>query len=121
MEETAALLRELAESGIRHTPEDIVCIARRAADGKIIFIENGNSRAGLRHILERHAGDFAGHGFSSDEIPDIVIKAATEGRPAGFQRTRPVYEIETKGNRYRIAVTLGSNGFVVGANPVSYP
>ncbi|QTA85340.1 Uncharacterized protein dnm_013450 [Desulfonema magnum] len=121
MEETAILLRELAESGVRHTPEDIVRIARRATDGKIIFIEKGSRRAGLQHILERHAEDFARQGFSSGEIPDIVIKAVAEGIIVGCQGTRLIYEIETEGNRYRIAVTVGSNGYIVGANPVSFP
>lgn len=119
-EETAILLHELAESGVKHTAEDIVRIARRAADGKIIFIEKGNRKAGLRHILERHAEDFARQSFSSDEIPDIVIKAATEGTLVGYQRKRPIYEIETEGKKYYIAVTVGLNGFVVGANPILY-
>ncbi|RLC16801.1 MAG: hypothetical protein DRI57_10745 [Deltaproteobacteria bacterium] len=121
MEETATLLRELAKSGVRHTPEEIVRIARRAADGKIIFIEKGNRRAGLQHIMERHAEDFARQGFSSDEIPDIIIKAVTKGTIVGYQRTRPIYETEIEGNRYHISVTVGSNGFVVGANPISFP
>ena len=121
MEERATLLRELAKSGVKHTPKEIVRVARRAADGKIIFIEKGNRRAGLQHILERHAGDFVRQGFSSDEIPDIVIKAATEGNVVGYQRTRPIYETEIKGNRYHISVTVGSNGFIVGANPISFP
>lgn len=121
MEEKAILLRELAESGFKYTAEDIVRIAKRATDGKIIFIEKGNRRAGLRHILERHAEDFSRQGFSSDEIPDIIIKAVTEGTIVGYQRTRPIYETEIGGNRYHISVTVGSNGFVVGANPISFP
>jgi hypothetical protein len=85
-----------------------VHIVRRAADGKIIFVEKGNRRAGLQHILERDAGDFAGQGLSSDEIPDIVIKAVTEGTVVGYQRRCPIYETEIKGNRHRISVTVRS-------------
>jgi hypothetical protein len=73
-----------------------------------MFVEKGNRRAGLQHIPERHAGDFARQGFSSDEIPDIVIKAVTEGTVAEYQRRRPIYETEIKGNRHHISVTAGS-------------
>ena len=54
----------------------------------------------------------------SAEIPDAAIRAATEGVTVGIQGTRPIFEIVYKGVRQRIAVTVGNNGFVVGANPL---
>lgn len=38
----------------------------------------------------------------------------------GYQRLgmgRPIYEIVLNGQKQRIAVTVGSNGYIVGANP----
>ena len=30
---------------------------------------------------------------------------------------RPIYEVNYKGSTQRVAVTVGSNGYIVGANP----
>jgi hypothetical protein len=35
-----------------------------------------------------------------------------------MQRTRPIYEVVVDGRTYRVAVSVGDNGFIVGANPV---
>ncbi|MDF5715336.1 MAG: hypothetical protein PUP93_16000 [Rhizonema sp. NSF051] len=44
--EKAALIVELSQAGIKHTPEKIVRIAK-LADGKIVFLEKGDDRRGL--------------------------------------------------------------------------
>lgn len=114
------LLDELAANGIKHSPADVVAVARDS-QGRVIFLETGNARAGLTHILEQHEDDFARKGVSREDIPDLVMRAATEGRQVGVQGTppgvRPVYEVTHEGRPLRIAVTVGRNGFVVGANP----
>ena len=43
-------------------------------------------------------------------VPDRVRRAP--------QRTRPIYEVVFGGREIRVAVTVGDNGFIVGANPV---
>ncbi|CBN57529.1 MULTISPECIES: hypothetical protein [Kamptonema] len=50
--EKSALIAELQEAGIKHTPEHIIRIARQA-DGKIVFLETGDKQRGLEHILEK--------------------------------------------------------------------
>lgn len=40
-----------------------------------------------------------------------------QGRGQG----RPIYEFTYEGTTRRIAITIGSNGYVVGANPKSVP
>jgi filamentous hemagglutinin len=50
-------------------------------------------------------------------MPDLVIQAAARGKQVGMQRTRPVHEICFNGKMRKVAVTVGANGFVVGANP----
>ena len=113
-----ALLEDLGRLGVRHTPDNIVAIGRNAA-GSIVFLEKGNSRAGLEHIILQHGEDFAKRGIAVERIPGAVLKAATEGVQIAIQGTRPVYEVEFDGQRHLIAVTVADNGFVVGANPAT--
>jgi hypothetical protein len=53
-----------------------------------------------------------------DKIGKLVWAAVTTGQVVGMQRTRPVYEVLFEGRRYKVAVSIGDNGFIVGANPV---
>jgi hypothetical protein len=113
------LLDELTRRAVKHNPADIVEIGTDDA-GKIIFLENGNSRAGLLHIKGRHAGDFANLGVPESKIGKLVFTAVTEGSVVGTQRTRPIYEVLFEGKAYKVAVSVGDNGFIVGANPVGH-
>jgi uncharacterized protein YukE len=110
------LLDELKRLGIKHNPDAIVKIGKDAS-GKIIFLEKGNAWAGLQHI-ERHAGEFATVGIPEEKIADVVFEAVAKGTQVGMQRTRPIYEVVFEGKIYKIAVSVGDNGFIVGANPV---
>ncbi|MFO0843757.1 MAG: hypothetical protein U0797_15410 [Gemmataceae bacterium] len=112
------MLEELAQQGVKHTPEQVVAIARDAA-GKVVFLEEGNARAGLRHIVEQHGADFARRGIPEERIPEAVLAAATRGTQVGIQGTRPIFEVDFDGQTRRIAVTVGANGFIVGANPAA--
>lgn len=112
-----ALIQKLQESGVKFTPGNVVA-AGENADGQVVFLETGNSRAGLTHIIEQHGGQFAQMGIPEEQVPDFVVTAATEGKAVGIQGTRPIFEAEFDGQTRRVAVTVGSNGFVVGANPV---
>jgi uncharacterized protein YukE len=112
------LIDELVANGIKVNPDDVVRIGRDSS-GKIIFLEVGNPKAGLEHVMT-HADDFAKVGVPKEAIPDLVMKAATEGKIVGYQGKgtgRPIYEVEFNGQPIRVAVTVGSNGFIVGANP----
>jgi filamentous hemagglutinin len=55
------------------------------------------------------------------QIPDLVIGAVSEGTVVGWQgasKSRPIYEVSFRGRQVKVAVTVSSNGFIVGANPV---
>ena len=115
----ASLLKEMTSQGIKYTPENIVQVAKNA-DGKIVFLETGNSKAGLQHIIGEHAKDFANIGVSEAQIPGVVMKAVSEGKIVGYQGKgtgRPIYETVINGEVHRLAITVSSNGFMVGANP----
>ncbi|MBO1351148.1 MAG: hypothetical protein EBE86_029015 [Hormoscilla sp. GUM202] len=118
-----SLIAELRQAGIKHSPENILGIAK-LPDGNIVFLESGDSESGLQHILQEHSDDFADRGISPDQIADVVMAAVTTGRFVGYQgrsRTRLIYELTFNGETQYIAVTIGSNGYIVGANPRSSP
>jgi hypothetical protein len=120
------LVAELGEQGIKHTPENIVA-AVRDPSGRVVFLETGRGGpggSGLAHIIERHGNQFAGRGITQDQLPDAIMTAVTEGRIVGFQGSgtgRPIYEFTFNGRTHHAAITVGENGYVVGANPVTWP
>jgi filamentous hemagglutinin len=114
-----SLLEELTANGVKFTPENVIATTRNSS-GKVVFLETGNSKAGLQHIIEEHGSQFAQMGVSEAQIPGVVMKAVSEGKLVGYQGSgagRPIYELTINGQPQRIAVTVGDNGFVVGANP----
>jgi filamentous hemagglutinin len=114
-----AMLDELAANGVKFTPQNVIATGKNA-NGQVVFLETGNTKSGLAHIIEEHGSQFAQMGISEAEIPSVVMKAVTEGKLIGYQGSgtgRPIYEITINGQPQRIAVTVGSNGYIVGANP----
>lgn len=115
------LLGELATEGVKHSPDDVVAIARDTS-GKIVFLEKGGPSAGLQHI-NGHAAQFAARGITEAQIPDAVLKAATQGKLVTQigtgKNARPVFEIEFEGQLQRISVGVSENGFIVTAHPAS--
>lgn len=70
-------------------------------------------------LTERRISEFERAGIPRDDIGETAFRAVSEGRPIGITgRDRIVYEVEYNGEVKHIAVTVGSNGFIVGANPV---
>ncbi len=114
-----SLLKEMSKNGVKFTPKNIIATAR-TPDGKIVFLETGNSRAGLQHVVENHADDFANIGIQKAQIPKILMQAVSEGKVVGHQgqgNGRVIYETVVNGQRQRIAISVADNGFIVGANP----
>ena len=113
------LIKRLGQAGIKHTPESILRIVERA-DGSIVFLEIGDERSGWQQILKDHAEDFANRGITNGQIIDLMIKAITYGIIIGRQgRSRTIYEIEFNNVKQYISVEIGSNGYIVSANPTS--
>jgi len=119
----ADLIAELSQAGIKHNPDKIVLIAKQL-DGKIVFLEAGNSESGLQHILEEHYLQFVEQGIELERIPDAIITAITQGKIIGYQgkrKTRTIYEFTFNNKTHYIGVTVSNNGYIVGANPRSSP
>ena len=118
-DEKNTLIAELRKAGIKHTPEEILRISQ-LPNGKIVFLERGNASSGLQHILENHKDEFAEKGIYEAEVPDAVFLAIIQGTVVGYQKpNRPIYQIIFNGKTQLIAVTVGSNGYIVCANPRS--
>ena len=120
------LLNELSRSGVKYTAENVVAITR-TANGQLVWLETGSTGsrgAGLAHILEKHASDFMAKGIESNQIPEFITTTLSKGRIVSYQGQgtgRPIYEVIYNGVKQQVAITLGNNGFIVGANPTTLP
>ena len=107
-------MNQLKNSGVKYNSKDLIRLTKK--DGKFIWLETGNSKAGLEHIM-KHAEEFATKGIPKNKISDFIMYAIKNGKVIGVQGTRPIYEVTYNGTIYRVAISIGSNGFIVGANP----
>lgn len=113
------LIAAVQENGDSITPENVVLIARDK-NNKIVWIETGNSSAGLNHIIDRHGSEFNGKGISNDELPTYIMEAVTKGTIVGQQgkrNPRSIYKFEYNGKEQYVAIQVSENGFIVSANP----
>ncbi len=111
------LCRELEQKRIRHNPSSIIRIAKTKSD-LIIFLEQGNSKAGFIHIVENHSIDFLNRGISSQQLPDFIMTAVIHGNLLGIQgKSRKIYEFIFNNSTHYISVEIASNGYIVSANP----
>ena len=114
------LITELEKAKIKHNPANIVKIAKQIT-GKIIFLETGKGGergSGLQHILDNHKKDFLNRGISEEQIPDLIIKAATEGKEIGIQgKSRIIYQVEVNQCIQYLSLEISHNGYIVSANP----
>ena len=123
------LVKELKENGVKFSREDMVFITRDAT-GQVVWLESGNSNAGLDHLLhgngttKGHAKDFKNAlGLSESEVPRYLHRVITHGvvvsnqlKPLANGRlgyTRVYYY----GGRYNIITGIGTNGFITSAYP----
>ncbi|WP_313055874.1 hypothetical protein [Pseudomonas lopnurensis] len=105
-------------AGTKISPESLIDI-RKLPDGRTVWLETGSDAAGLQHIYKRHEVDFANKGILRDDVPTIVMNALEHGKVVGTNGSANVYRITHNGVEKNIAIGVGSNGFVVRANPVS--
>ncbi|MFF3518744.1 RICIN domain-containing protein [Streptomyces sp. NPDC002573] len=115
------LLDRLKDAGVSFSRADTIWITEYAKPGvPVAWLEKGNAKKGLIHIIFRHAGDFANVGVRVDDIPALVKKALSEGKVVGYQGTgtgRPIFEVAFNGKTQRVGITVADNGYVIGANP----
>jgi filamentous hemagglutinin len=116
-----ALIAEVQARGDKISPDEVLGITRDLS-GQIVWLEKGNlgeKPSGLTHILDRHEKELNAAGITSHNIPNFVLTAVAKGKIIGYQGNgtgRAIYEFEYHGTKYKIAVSVGSNGYIVGAN-----
>ncbi len=116
-----ALIDEVIANGEKISPDKVLLITKDPW-GKIVWLESGNSSSGLQHVVDRHGHEFNGSGISNDNIPNYVLEAVYQGNVVGTQgkrNPRTVYEFVYNGETRRVAIQVGSNGYIVSANPKS--
>lgn len=84
--ESENLIKELESKGVKFSRENIVFITKDKI-GQIVWLEKGNSSAGLEHIINGngrtpgHADDFKkAFGVPSDKIPEYLDKVISRGK-----------------------------------------
>lgn len=120
--EGKALIQEVQQKGLKISPDEVIGITKDK-NGKTIWLEKGHldgKPSGLAHIVQEHESDFNDKGIHTSDIADFVLSAVGRGTIIGYQGKgtgRPIYEVTYNGETYHVAVTVGSNGYIVGANP----
>ena len=80
-----SMVAELRQAGTKFDPASLIATGRRSSDGKIVFLESGNDKAGLAHIVGPHGSQFEQMGIPEAKIPDFVMTGATTGEIVGYQ------------------------------------
>lgn len=112
------LLNELRQSGVKFTEKEVIMITKTKKN-ELVWLEKGNERKGLEHILLRHEKDLERKfGVKKQEIPNFVKDVFTNGvetrnefKNGGYQK-----EYLYKG-KYIVISGVGTNGFIVSIYP----
>ena len=105
------LFIELKESGHKYNQDKVVMITKNYF-GKLMWLEEGNNKSGLKHILLRHGNRFD----SKTNIP-LLIKKILQTKPIKRisrqegKQLADVFLYERDGKLYLIA--YGDNGYIV--------
>ena len=121
-----ALVAELEREKVKFNRNNMILITRDKT-GQVVWLEEGNSGAGLKHMRERgHINQLAkAFGISQDKVESYlheIISSGTIvknklkpiGNRMGYER---VYYYE--GN-YCVITAIGTNGFIISAYPRRY-
>lgn len=121
-----ALVAELERNKVKFNRNDMVLITRDKT-GQIVWLEEGNSGAGLKHMRERgHINQLAkAFGITQDKVERYLHEIVSSGtivknklKPIG---NRMGYEraYYYEGN-YCVITAIGTNGFIISAYPRRY-
>ena len=117
------IVSEMERNNIKFTKEDLI-FTTKDKTGQLIFLEKGNSSAGLKHIEQRHTEDFVEkHKIQASQVSKHIHSVFTQGDleysrttvkkgKEGFER---LYKYKGK---YYLLSGIGTNGFVVSAYPL---
>lgn len=104
------LLDELKNSGVKYTEKDVILVTKNY-DGKLLWLEKGNKKSGLKHIMDGHENN-----FKDTNVP-ALIKILTSQKPISHyekhngKQLSDIYIYKKNGKTYLLA--YGSNGYIV--------
>lgn len=105
---------ELAQSGVKYSADDVVMVTK-TPEGKLMWLEKGNSSSGLNHIVDGHASHFTARGV--DDISGFLNRLLQETPvKTGMTKAGPYAEYLIDGSKYKVA--YGTNGYVVSFYPI---
>ena len=119
------LVQELKDKGVKFTEKDLKFITKNR-DDIIIFLEKGNSKSGLEHIIE---GKWTGkiefqnlfNGNIEEMIEHIYIAIKNEKYIKKIKdsngRISYIYNIKTAKGLREFKIAVGSNGYIVSFIP----
>ena len=108
------LMDELASSGVKYNPDEVITISK-TPDGNLLWLEQGNTKSGLTHILERHADDFESQGV--DDIPQLLNNVVKNTPIKTGSNSKGLFaDYVLDGHTYRVA--FGTNGYIVSFYPI---
>lgn len=107
------LMIELENSGAKFNKDEVLMITKNYVN-KLMWLEEGNERAGLKHIQLRHSVDFA----PGVNIP-LMLKDLLKRKPIEHsvrkgrngKKLADVYIYKKDHHKYKVA--YGSNGYIV--------
>ncbi len=116
----------LSRCGVKYDKDSLVFVTRDKS-GKPIWLEEGNTLSGLKHILDYadkgqgHADDFTKKfGVSRENIPKFIKDTITERKlisSAPDPKGGTDYIYFYKGGN--IKIVIGGNGYIITAHPYS--
>lgn len=124
------MVQPLVDAGVKFTKEDVLFVTHDEF-GQMIWLEKGNSGAGLEHILysgnngRGHLNDFTNmFGISESQIPQFINDMISNGKVVnnaiktingrlGYEK---IYKYKEK---YFLLSAIGLNGFIVTAYPIN--
>lgn len=130
-DEAKRLVRQMMEKSVRMTIPDVLAIwnigqerskSIPGLNSHIVWMEKGNDKAGYQHML-KHADEFKKLGINETELEEVAKAATTIGDLVGAQGGkrrvgpgRPIFLLIFKDTPLAVAISIGSNGFLVGMN-----
>ena len=92
-------------------------VIAKGKGGGIVWLETGDERAGLIHILQGHINDFKNRGIRDNEIPAFILNMIKNETPIEIIPDKKGYTLLLQIDNKRYKMATGSNGYVVTAYP----
>ena len=123
------LIEAAVKSGVKITTTNVLRIWRIAnrqnipgLESEILWIEQGTDKAGYQHML-KHKEEFKKVGVDESKLMEVAEAATSVGKQSGLQGKspgRPILGLFFYKKPLAVAISVWSNGFLVGMNVSSF-